>query len=626
MNWQIASLIVLGLVLAAGFLWYERSRPPAKVLSLVAALAALAVVGRLAFAAFPNVKPTTDIVLFAGYALGSVAGFSVGAVTALASNVFLSQGPWTPWQMAGWGAVGVGGALLARAAGGRELGRVPLALACGLAGVAFGALLDVYQWTLAARQDLDSYLAVSASSLPYNVAHAVGNVVFCLAIGPPFIRALRRYRRRFEVSWPQRPAAGARAGAPAVGAVVAALILTGGLAAAPAAEAASASKRAARYLKRAQNRDGGFGPARGAASNQLHTGWAALGLGAAGHNPRDVRRRGGRSITRFVRRRAGALNDTGELERTILVLKVAGLSPRRFAGRNLVAQLRGRRRPSGSWGGTINLTAFGVLALRAAGEPAGSARIQESASWLARRQNGDGGFGFVASAGSDVDDTGAVLQALAAAGRRGSHAVDRAVRYLRRRQRGDGGFGQMRGSPSNAQSTAWAVQGLVAARVPLRTVSRNGRTPIAYLKSLQRRNGSIRYSRYSRQTPVWVTAQALTALKRKAFPLRRVKRRRASAAAAAASASEGASGDAGSGSDGRESRSSDSAEQAQAGADGGSTVVGSERASDGAQPQAAPGGREGGPSAVLFIAGGGGALALVWLVRRRLRRRRPAAA
>ena len=84
------------------------------MLALVAALAALAVVGRLAFAAFPNVKPTTDIVLFAGFALGAVPGFAVGAVTAIVSNIFLSQGPWTVWQMAGWGAVGVGGAVLAR--------------------------------------------------------------------------------------------------------------------------------------------------------------------------------------------------------------------------------------------------------------------------------------------------------------------------------------------------------------------------------------------------------------------------------------------------------------------------------------------------------------------------------
>ena len=65
-----------------------------------------------------------------------------------------------------------------------------LALVCGAAGLAFGAWMDVYQWTLAARQDLETYLAVSGTSLPYNLAHAIGNVVFCLLIGPAFIRAL----------------------------------------------------------------------------------------------------------------------------------------------------------------------------------------------------------------------------------------------------------------------------------------------------------------------------------------------------------------------------------------------------------------------------------------------------
>ena len=184
MSWQASSLALLGLALAAGFAWYEREKPPARVLAVVAALAALAVVGRLAFAAFPNVKPTTDIVLFAGYALGAVPGFAVGAVTAIVSNIFLSQGPWTVWQMAGWGAVGVGGAVLAKVLRGREPNRFMLAAVCGLAGLLFGAWMDIYQWTFAARQDLDTYIAVAGTSLPYNVAHAVGNVVFCLLLGP----------------------------------------------------------------------------------------------------------------------------------------------------------------------------------------------------------------------------------------------------------------------------------------------------------------------------------------------------------------------------------------------------------------------------------------------------------
>ena len=70
MSWELASFLILGAVLVAGFAWYERSRPPSQVVALVAALAALAIAGRIAFAAFPNVKPTTDIVIFAGYALG----------------------------------------------------------------------------------------------------------------------------------------------------------------------------------------------------------------------------------------------------------------------------------------------------------------------------------------------------------------------------------------------------------------------------------------------------------------------------------------------------------------------------------------------------------------------------
>src|SRR3954471_12743554 len=160
MTWQFGSVVVLTLALGLGFAWYERSRPPARVLALVAALAALGAIGRVAFAAFPNVKPTTDIVLFSGYALGGPAGFAVGALAALVSNVFLGQGPWTPWQMASWGVVGLGGAALGRVMRGREPGRVFLAVVCGFAGFLFGALMDAYQWSLAAEHTLSSYVAV----------------------------------------------------------------------------------------------------------------------------------------------------------------------------------------------------------------------------------------------------------------------------------------------------------------------------------------------------------------------------------------------------------------------------------------------------------------------------------
>src|ERR671923_2610301 len=133
MSWQVAAYALLALVLAGGLAWYELSRPPARIVALVAALAALAVAGRLVFAAIPNVVATTDIVLITGYAVGAAPGFAVGALAALVSNLWLGQGPWTPWEMAGWGMVGLGGAAIGTLTGGR-IGRIGLAAACGLAG------------------------------------------------------------------------------------------------------------------------------------------------------------------------------------------------------------------------------------------------------------------------------------------------------------------------------------------------------------------------------------------------------------------------------------------------------------------------------------------------------------
>jgi Squalene-hopene cyclase C-terminal domain/Prenyltransferase and squalene oxidase repeat len=293
-------------------------------------------------------------------------------------------------------------------------------------------------------------------------------------------------------------------------------------AARPTTDAAgTASGRAVRYLLRAQNRDGGFGAAPGQRSSPLYSGWSGIGLAAAGRNPRDVRRRAGRSIASYVRSGVRALRDVGEIERTILLLGAAGLSPRTFGGRDLVAQVERRRRSDGSIAGFVSYTAFGILALRAADEPAGRRTI----AWLVRAQNADGGFGTAPSSASDSDMTGAALQALAVTGRAGTAAARRAVAYLRGNQSADGGFGQMRGLSSNSQSTAYAVQGLVAVDAAGDSVGR----ALTYLTRLQRADGSIAYSSTSSQTPVWVTAQALAALRREPLPLAAVPRERAGA-------------------------------------------------------------------------------------------------
>ena len=506
MSWQAVVFALLALVVGGGIAWYERSHPSSRLIALIAALTALAVAGRLALAPIPNVVATTDIVLITGYALGAAPGFAVGALAAVVSNIWLGQGPWTPWQMAGWGLVGIGGAAVAQLTG-RELGRIGLAAACGIAGLAYGALLDFSVLvTYGGEQSLDRYLALSARGIPFNVAHALGNIALALAAGPALVRTISRYRTRFDFRWH-----------PAGATLVALAVLVIGFGSAPG-QASAQSGRA--WLEGCQNRDGGFGAECGSDSNLPMTGWAVLGLEATGRNPLDLAH-GGTTAIDYMRRRAADIRSTGDLERSILALTAAGVSPANFGGVNLVAALRDRRSGNGSFSNQVNLTAFGLLALRAGGAEGGE--LRRSASWLRRAQNGDGGWGFQRDAQSDADSTGASLQGLAAAGAAGRTRAQ-GVSFLRHVQLGDGGWPLAGQSSSNSQSTAWAVQGAIASGVAPQSLRKSGRTPLGYLSARQASNGHYRYSASSDQTPVWVTGQALLATNRQAFPLQRVPR------------------------------------------------------------------------------------------------------
>lgn len=496
MSWQLTSFVILAVVLLGGFAWYERSRPPSQVVALVAALAALAIAGRIAFAAFPNVKPTTDIVVFAGYALGPAPGFAVGALAGLVSNFWFGQGPWTPWQMAGWGMCGVMGAGLAL--GVRNAGRLSLAAVCGLAGIAYGVLLNFsLMATYGGDLSLERFLTLEARAIPFDVAHVVGNVAFALLAGPAMVRMLVRFRRRFQ--WRT----------PAVATAILAILLLPSLA--PGTARAAGTDGAANWLEAAQNSDGGFGSAPSSDSSAALTGWAMLGLEAAGRNPFDVTSAGGKNPIDFLQAHLDEVSSPGDLARTIIALEGAGADPRSFAGRDLVGALLKRRAANGSYVGWPGTTSFSVIALRAAGADEG---LDATLSWLTKVQNDDGGWGDVPGQPSNADVTGSVMQALPT-----TKTAQAGLSYLRKHQRPNGGFALGAGGGVNAQSTAWAVQGMIAVGADPAKVSDGGSSALDYLAARQASDGHYSYSESSDQTPVWVTGQVLVAVSGDALPI-----------------------------------------------------------------------------------------------------------
>jgi prenyltransferase beta subunit len=175
----------------------------------------------------------------------------------------------------------------------------------------------------------------------------------------------------------------------------------------------------------------------------------------------------------------------------------------------LLDALQALKRPTGALGPAVNSTVWGMLALRQAGRPV----APETVRYVQRAQTRNGGFPWAAGLPPDTDDTAAAVQALVASGVTGK-PIARALAYLRAREQPDGGFELQPGKRSNVQSTAWAIQAFVAAR------ARPPAAAFRFLDRMRRSDGSLRYSQQYATTPLWVSAQALPALARRAFPLR----------------------------------------------------------------------------------------------------------
>lgn len=269
----------------------------------------------------------------------------------------------------------------------------------------------------------------------------------------------------------------------------------------PVAAAAGPVEDASRYLEGRQQADGGFAEP-GARSTPGLTAWAVLGLRAGGTPALRLD-----DARRYLEQSAVGLQSLTDAE-----LVLAALGSLGTPAPELVVRVREARRADGRIGPALNSTIWGVLALRAAGEPAPPGSVR----FLLGQQHRTGGWSWAVGGAPDSNDTAAAVMALRATGvGTRNPAILRALRFLRGHQNRDGGFELVRGRGSDVQSTAWAVQAFLSARADPGPAARH------YLLRMRRPDGSFRYSARYAVTPVWVTSQALPALARKPLPLTR---------------------------------------------------------------------------------------------------------
>ena len=194
-NYALASLLITLMALVLFSCGFERRKTGTRRMILVAIMSALSVLGRFVFGVIPGFKPITAVVVITAMYIGGEAGFLTGALSAVISNFYFGQGPWTPFQMLSWGLIGLLAGLLAIPL---KRSRILLSLYGIFAGVAYSFLMDI--WTVLWYNGSFNpalYAAALATAIPYTAMYAVSNVIFLNLLAKPFGEKLYRIKIKY---------------------------------------------------------------------------------------------------------------------------------------------------------------------------------------------------------------------------------------------------------------------------------------------------------------------------------------------------------------------------------------------------------------------------------------------
>ncbi len=105
-RYMVISLALLIYTMIPFFMVFEKRKPKAREIVLIAMMAAITVCAQLFFHMVLPLQIGTALIIISGIALGPEAGFLIGAIARFVCNFYMGQGPWTPWQMFCWGLLG----------------------------------------------------------------------------------------------------------------------------------------------------------------------------------------------------------------------------------------------------------------------------------------------------------------------------------------------------------------------------------------------------------------------------------------------------------------------------------------------------------------------------------------
>lgn len=177
---------------------YEKRKGSIRRMVLIAVMVTLAVAGRLLFSPLPSIKPVSAIVIIAGIYMGAETGFLVGSLSAIVSNLFFGQGPWTPFQMLAWGVIGFVAGLPVRGVWLKN--KRCLAVFGIFSGIFYSTVMNVWAAiSFSGSFSWSRFVAAMLTSLPTTAGYIFADVVFLSLLSKPLGDKLNRIRIKHEI-------------------------------------------------------------------------------------------------------------------------------------------------------------------------------------------------------------------------------------------------------------------------------------------------------------------------------------------------------------------------------------------------------------------------------------------
>lgn len=197
-QYGLLSIVISLLALVPFIMSFENRKPKAEELVLIAVIIAINVVSRIVFASVPHFKPVTAIIIIAALAFGKESGFMIGMLSAVLSNFYFGQGPWTPFQMFSWGMIGY----IAGMFKDREIAKnTAFILLLGVLGaVIFTGVVEV--WTVLQIDqgfNISRYLGILVASSPILIIYILSNSVFIAILAKPLLETFNRAKNKYGI-------------------------------------------------------------------------------------------------------------------------------------------------------------------------------------------------------------------------------------------------------------------------------------------------------------------------------------------------------------------------------------------------------------------------------------------